>query len=268
MGCRIAKRKEWMVRIMHELDSHNQEGIFLTLTYDQEHLPENNSLVKDEISKFMKRLRKHFSCTKLRFYACGEYGEENQRPHYHAIIFGLNIWDTDPYRHHGSVMSSKQIDRLWKFGINSVGTVTTASAGYVAGYIEKKLTGALAEEQYTNTGRIAPYSRQSQGIGRDYADANQTQIRENLNITINSQPVGIPQYYKRRLKINANDLYESSQKQRQEQSEKLRHIYESIYKTSGESGTDDHRRKVAQYRYEALKAKYQLKHKQKDEEIG
>ena len=45
---------------------------FVTLTYDDDHLPEYNSLNYKHFQDFMKRLRK--SHNGVRFYMCGEYG--------------------------------------------------------------------------------------------------------------------------------------------------------------------------------------------------
>ena len=43
--------------------------------------------------KFMKRLRKRFKGKRIRFYMCGEYGEQFDRPHFHACIFGVDFPD-------------------------------------------------------------------------------------------------------------------------------------------------------------------------------
>jgi len=48
--------------------------MFLTLTYNNEHLPENETLVERHHKLFMKRYRKHLKNRKIRFYHCGEYG--------------------------------------------------------------------------------------------------------------------------------------------------------------------------------------------------
>jgi hypothetical protein len=90
IACRIARTREWTVRIMHEMSCHDN-AVFATLTYDDDHLPPDRSISKDELQRFIKRLRKELGDRKIRYFACGEYGETTNRPHYHAIIFGLGL---------------------------------------------------------------------------------------------------------------------------------------------------------------------------------
>ena len=93
MACRLNKQREKAMRIGHELQYH-KESVFITLTYDPEHLPENGSLVKSDVQKFLKRLRKRLGVERVRYFLCGEYGELGNRPHYHLIVFGLSYNDT------------------------------------------------------------------------------------------------------------------------------------------------------------------------------
>ena len=96
LSCRIAKRREWTMRLWHELPYH-QSSIFLTLTYDDDNLPPNASLSKSDLQKFFKRLRKDLSYVdrKIKYFAAGEYGPKTNRPHYHAIVFGLSLQGDD-----------------------------------------------------------------------------------------------------------------------------------------------------------------------------
>ena len=84
VGCRLERSRQWAVRCMHEASMHMFNS-FVTLTYDDDHLPEYNSLNYKHFQDFMKRLRK--SHNGVRFYMCGEYGEDFSRPHYHALLF-------------------------------------------------------------------------------------------------------------------------------------------------------------------------------------
>ena len=94
LACRIARRQEWSMRVIHELAGY-KDAVFLTLTYSDDHLPDNGSLVVADLQKFFKRLRKQYAKRnngiKLRYYACGEYGDRHGRPHYHAIVCGLSL---------------------------------------------------------------------------------------------------------------------------------------------------------------------------------
>lgn len=143
--CRISRSRMWAVRCMHEASLHEQ-NCFLTLTYDPEHLPSDGSLNYKSFQNFMKRLRKRFRNQNIRFYMCGEYGDKNLRPHYHAIIFGMDFPDKEPIAksHAGHVYYRSDIlQSLWPFGLASIGAVTEQSAGYVARYVMKKITGKL-----------------------------------------------------------------------------------------------------------------------------
>lgn len=127
LSCRITKRHVWTGRILMELQSHPY-ATFLTLTYNDENLPSPPHLSKRELQLFFKRLRKNFN-SKLRYFACGEYGEGRGRPHYHAIVFGMS--ERDPA--HVEI-----INKSWTLGFVYFGSCTPQSAGYVAGYVAKK----------------------------------------------------------------------------------------------------------------------------------
>ena len=128
MPCRINRRRAWVTRLILENMMHDK-AVFITLTYSDEHLPEKGSLSSRDLQLFFKRLRKRIAPAKIRYFACGEYGERFKRPHYHAIIFGLeNCHITWQFVH-----------ECWNKGIIDVGSVTKDSISYVAGYVSKKI---------------------------------------------------------------------------------------------------------------------------------
>ena len=157
--CRIARRKEWSMRMLHELDRYN-DSVFLTLTYNDANLPENGSLRRTDLQKFFKRLRKQLDKDgrKIRYFACGEYGSQTQRPHYHAIIYGLSLRPQDKQL----VMDCWKLCD-WNPAIikGAFGLVEADSIRYVAQYIDKKYTGDLAETEYTLKGRDPVFKVQS-----------------------------------------------------------------------------------------------------------
>ena len=91
-GCRLERSRQWAMRCVHEAAAYDCNA-FITLTYDEENLPADGSLNYDHFQLFMKRLRKAIEPNKVRFYMCGEYGEENGRPHFHACLFGYDFPD-------------------------------------------------------------------------------------------------------------------------------------------------------------------------------
>lgn len=122
---------------MHKANS------FVTLTYSNENL--SPGLNYKDFQLFMRRLRKHVP--KVRFFAAGEYGEENLRPHWHALLFGATFDDAGPVS--DQTRRSKTLEKLWPHGYSSHGPITTATAGYVARYAVKKVTGQNASTWYT-----------------------------------------------------------------------------------------------------------------------
>lgn len=111
IGCRIDYSRQWANRMLLELQYH-ESSYFVTLTYNDKNVPishylkdkdtgeagDSLTLVKRDFQLFMKSLRKAVP-EKLRFYACGEYGEQGMRPHYHAIIFGLKLDDLQEWKY-------------------------------------------------------------------------------------------------------------------------------------------------------------------------
>lgn len=143
-SCAVDYSRHWANRIMLEAGLH-QANSFLTLTYSSSNLP--GRLEKRPLQLFMKRLRKEVG--KVRFFACGECGEgkgvRSFNPHYHVIIFGYDFPDKEILMKSESGMfiyRSPLLERLWPYGISSIGTVSQESASYVAKYaVKRKMTG-------------------------------------------------------------------------------------------------------------------------------
>ena len=160
LGCRLDRSREWAGRIVHEAQEHDK-NCFVTLTYNDEEMPRlfdggPGTLVHKDFQKFMKRLRKALEPLRVRYFMCGEYGENTERPHYHACIFGFEPDDKKLFvpNEHGDLYTSDWLESVWKKGFCTVGELTFKSAAYVARYILKKRTGVLAEDHYL---RVDPY---------------------------------------------------------------------------------------------------------------
>ena len=54
-----------------------EDNTFLTLSYNQESLPEGGTLVPKHLTAFFKALRKVWPEKKVRYYAVGEYGDRS-----------------------------------------------------------------------------------------------------------------------------------------------------------------------------------------------
>lgn len=199
MACRIRKKSEWSLRLLNELE-YWKESCFMTLTYKDENLPLDLSLNLSEIQKFIKRLRKAVK-KKIKVFYCGEYGEENLRPHYHLIVFGWRPLLTDLYllgeKKSRKLYASRFIEGLWTFGFNNIGVVEHESIQYVCGYTTKKLYGPMAIAEYG--ARVRPFMHCSKGLGLRYALDHKDQIVEDKSVIVKGKKVGIPMYYKIKL---------------------------------------------------------------------
>ena len=149
LGCRLDRSRDWASRIVHEASMYD-DNCFITLTYDEEHLPSDGSLNKKHFQDFMKRLRKKFPERRIRYYHCGEYGEKLDRPHYHACLFNFDFRDKEFFneRDGNTLFSSEILEKVWGRGFCTIGELTFQSAAYCARYVTKKVTGRESQEHY------------------------------------------------------------------------------------------------------------------------
>ena len=206
VGCRLERSRQWAVRCVHEASLH-EDNCFITLTYNNESLPEDGSLNKKHFQDFMKRLRKKYKNKKIRYYHCGEYGDKNFRPHYHAIIFGLQFDDQKLFTVNNGekLYTSEKLEKLWPFGFSTIGTVTFESAAYVARYVMKKVNGKNAKNHYervdSNTGEIyslvPEYNTMSRrpGIAAGWFDKYKDDVYPSDNIHLREKTFRPPKFY-------------------------------------------------------------------------
>lgn len=181
---------------------------YATLTYDDEHIAKLKtstantgslpSLTPEHLQQWLKRLRKAIEPSRIRFYACGEYGDENHRPHFHAAIFNLPTCARGRTRRigysqraiwRGCCPACELVGNTWGHGDVDLGILETASAQYVAGYVTKKLT---ASDDRRLDGRHPEYSRMSNrpGIGASALhDVASTLLTYNLDNLLTDVPV-------------------------------------------------------------------------------
>lgn len=209
MGCRLSRSQDWATRIHHEAQLHERSS-FVTLTFRDADLPADYSVSVRDVQLFMKRLRK--SVHAVRYFACGEYGDRNGRPHYHLIIFGHDFPDRVPWRRTGSgfvIDRSASLERLWPHGHCEVGTVTHQSAAYVARYCTKKVTGDLAAEHYTRvhpmTGQVVQVKPEfivmssRPGIGAAWFDEFAGDAFPSDFVVVDGRRSPVPKYYAKKL---------------------------------------------------------------------
>lgn len=207
IGCRLERSRQWATRIMHEASQHDA-NCFVTLTYDDDHLPADLSLDHRHVQLWIKRYRKAVAPQRLRYYVAGEYGDDRSRPHYHACIFGHSPGDLVLHAKSDSgqyVYTSAFMASLWPYGYSSVGELTFESAAYVARYVCKKITGPNAARHYevvsSDTGEISQrrpeYARMSlkPGIGATWFERFSSDVYPHDYVVTRGHECKPPKYY-------------------------------------------------------------------------
>lgn len=231
IGCRIRQREDWTTRIELEARDYPKEEVwFITLTYDDDHVPgmivktgeimrkvqytwkpgekrpsSVQTLLYEDIQKFLKRLRKAYR-GKLRYFIAGEYGEQTARPHYHMILYGWKPTDLENlYKiHHNGYYSSKWLANLWGMGQIQIAQATPETYRYVAGYVTKKMyeiDGKKANAYY-ELGQTKPFACMSlkPGLGDHYYQEHKAEIwRQGYIQCTNGKQAQIPRYYEKQM---------------------------------------------------------------------
>lgn len=214
--CRLERSRQWAVRCVHESKCY-EDNSFVTLTYDDRNLPVDRGLRYLDFQLFMKRLRRRFFSSVIRFYMCGEYGEDRDargrvtgrigRPHYHALLFNCGFADKLYFKQVGgfSLYTSKVLSELWPLGNHLIGAVTFESAAYCARYCLEKINGADAKSHYeivdAGSGEIldrAPeFSRMSlrPGIGAPWLERFMSDVYPRGEVVVNGRLAKSPRYY-------------------------------------------------------------------------
>lgn len=204
-ACKSRRTQQWIQRIQHEF-AVSTSAYFITLTYDTDHVPisRNGFMTLGRISKrkrdkgkyvysdwqdFMRRLRKSQS-TKIRYYACGEYGEQRRRPHWHAILFNVE----SPHL----IIQAWKVDGVQIGKVDIDADVNNRNIAYVASYVNK---GGVVPE-HANDDRLPEKSFMSKGIGRDYAtnprirNYHQADYLNRNYLAEGDKKVPMPKYYR------------------------------------------------------------------------
>lgn len=175
VGCRLDYSRDWANRMLLEYQ-HSKKAVFVTLTYNNDFVPFSDSgcmtLSKRDCQLFMKRLRKAFSGTEIRFFLGGEYGPLHGRPHYHAILFGLSLSDfgqlvvRDVNELGQPSFQSSVLDSIWTAGFSTISDVSFQTFAYCARYVLKKqkLKDYMKDDQVLYTPEFSLMSRKP-GLG-------------------------------------------------------------------------------------------------------
>lgn len=265
IGCRIRQREDWTTRIELEARDYPKEEVwFITLTYDEDHVPgmimktgeimrkvqytwkpgeklpsSVQILLYEDIQKFLKRLRKAYR-GKLRYFVAGEYGEQTARPHYHMILYGWRPTDLENlYKiHHNGYYTSKWLEDLWGMGQIQIAQAVPETYRYVAGYVTKKMyeiDGKKANAYY-ELGQTKPFACMSlkPGLGDHYYQEHKAEIwRQGYIQCTNGKRAQIPRYYEKQMEAeNPQRLWRIKQNRQKNAIEQKRlQLEEQDYKT-------------------------------------
>ena len=246
IGCRQTYARSWAIRCMHESKSHVRK-CFITLTYNDDSLPNPPSLVTKHFQDFMKRLRINFARgisfqqqdgnirhvfvpDGIKVYYCGEYGPRySRRPHWHAVLFGAEFPDKTLHKRKksGNLYRSQVLQGLWPHGFITVADLTFESAGYCARYAMKKVNGQAKKAHYQwrcpHTGHVydlkpehAHMSRRG-GIGLDWIKRYWKDVYPSDEIILKGNPVKPPKFYDTFLKKLDPVLYANVKRKRMDE---------------------------------------------------
>ena len=265
IGCRIRQREDWTTRIELEARDYPKEEVwFITLTYDDDHVPgmivktgeimrkvqytwkpgekrpdSVQILLYEDIQKFLKRLRKAYR-GKLRYFVAGEYGEQTARPHYHMILYGWKPTDLENlYKiHHNGYYNSKWMSELWGMGQIQIAQAVPETYRYVAGYVTKKMyeiDGKKANAYY-ELGQTKPFACMSlkPGLGAHYYQEHKAEIwRQGYIQCTNGKRAQIPRYYEKQMEAeNPKRLWRIKQnRQKNAMEQKRLQLENQDYKT-------------------------------------
>lgn len=201
MPCRLNLARAWTDRICMESMCHSH-NTFITLTYDDDHLPSPPSLNVRDAQLFLKRFRKSYNA-KVRYYLCGEYGEIGMRPHYHAVLFGVDFCNPIFKDLQKCKSGYSCILSAWQKGFVNVNDFNEKAARYVAGYVTKKLRGKRASE-YADAGLVAPFALKSlkPGLGYEYFKAHLDAYKHDGYLLLNGHKLRACRYFAKKFHVD------------------------------------------------------------------
>lgn len=234
--CKLEHSRNMAVRCAHEASLY-ENNCFLTLTYNDEHLPKHGFLDYDRPVKFMKDLRaaidyeyqkKDLPVPLIKSFGCAEYGEKNKRPHYHLCLFNYDFHDKKLYKttpRGDKLHTSQFLQDLWPDGHSIIGSLTFESAAYVARYVTKKQTGKKAESHYEvlneATGELLQRPPEKPicvskrpAIGKNWFEKFHTDVYPSDEVVLRGKISMPPKYYDRLLELANPELFQEIKKER------------------------------------------------------
>lgn len=254
-GCRSDNAKMWSLRAYNEMKMH-ERNCFITLTYNED----NPLVAKDPLclvslrykhfQNFMKRLRKKLNYPDLQYLVCGEYGTENGRAHWHAILFGIDfseipndkelVYVSKGYEHYKSKLLqecwsvyNKEFDTYIPIGYVDLANCDIDCCNYVAGYVLKKLPVGCSDPEVLPgielVDRCPPMVRSSRRpaigykwykeYGKNACEKGFQYVRDKNDKTCFKAKT--PQYYFKKFELDYPDLFRNVKQKRDKKAEEL-----------------------------------------------
>lgn len=202
----LKSKKRSLAHRLYETSKEACTSYFVTFTYATENLVFDKEtwypiLIKRDMQLFFKRLRIAYPHAKIKYFCVSEYGDKGLRPHYHAIIFGLPIFDNPVFngKRYFYPLVKSELDKIWQLGFTDVGSFSPASCYYVAKYTYK---GLLNPESH-------PYSDDywhlsSKGLGIEFVEKHKEYHLKTLktSTTWNGYPLPLCRYYQSKIFYN------------------------------------------------------------------
>ncbi|WNK13277.1 MAG: replication initiator protein [Microvirus sp.] len=193
--CRKKRAYELACKCVLHASLYPHQNSFLTLTYDESKPDYHNRFQYKDIQDFKKKLRQHcvrnFNGKKIEIFNVHEYGK-NGKKHWHLIVFNHDFPDKTLHsiRDQKKLYSSKELEKLWPYGFNTIGDVEAASAMYQAQYCEKDFKNGNVKNEKKS------HSKHS-GIGKPYFLQHYKQIFDLGYIPVNGTKLPIPRSFQK-----------------------------------------------------------------------
>lgn len=217
--CKMSRSNEWSFRIMDEASLYDK-NCFVTLTYNEDNLPDGASLKRSDLQAFIKRLRRRLDSASIRYFYCGEYGSKKNRPHYHIIFFGYvpdDLYFFKYSRKKEPMYRSPFLEDVWSVPVyddngNQLFAKNGKPLNTPIGFVSVELLENITQARYISLymqvkpkdGRLAPFVGMSQGIGK--GSINFDKLKIDGRIYHNGKYIRAPRYYRKKAKEVGIDL--------------------------------------------------------------
>lgn len=199
IGCKTDKINMWTKRLTYEFNGRSSS--FVALTYDDLHSFYNRGFYEKSLNRkdlhefidnFRHYLRNHYShltdSLHFKYFAVGEYGGQNGRPHYHVLMLGIP-----------PAMANMIIPKLWKKGSCDAKPMFRGSISYVLKYMSKQQNKDYNRQHFEVFGLTPPFISCSPGIGAEFFMAHQDEIRRYGYVKDGARNIPVPNYWKNKI---------------------------------------------------------------------